>query len=788
MLHSLAHHELIANISSYCDDRLVPIMGTKIKAFLLSLLRRQKLPPAVGRRFNWTVISREAGIGHSLLVSNKSVVRSALYLIHSHITAAGSDDNNPRVPATYQMLSDEIYDEMREMSELIRSTTEKCKRFESNLKIFTEGHFLPPVVDPCDLDTMEFSNNNFAVSKPSFSGKLCNLMRLQQISIEDITDYLQADFGRVNSKLIRDWQSGTLPKTIRSLNIINSIEKKWGDVAFCLLAYVDNYSAKKYMLSTYFSKKRDCSLIISHLPDNYWFVSEEERQEINTWMRENMLGGATAYRRYAIKARGVPFQIKLEHHPADDSAKQKISHKSPGRDANDDCPASRPRTITAPPRLQYEIDKLILFKTSSITDENYRRHNKWSDSTADIIRLNFGLLFGAVHAPADGPVKGCGVPLEHLSLALLVFPDFWKWYLEWRKMRRGNFSAAEITILNYARGWLRRKTGWIAQNESLIDGVMPIIDQRTGNVLISQGAIDEARSNWKRACKKMYKRMLQLVRDVSDNVQKSRNPFDAIRPVLQSDEPMRVYKQIADEILLCPANAASGRFGEAEKSRSYLIIRVASQLGSRSKNLRELLVCPRDQRPRALNELMILKRGELRWSDEDNAWEVVIPKSAFKNSGSKYFKSGPFRKVLKYDPILYRIIDEYITIHRATLLAGRADPGTLFIKGPHKGAEDASYGSQAFYSAYSTIIRNYGIYNPYTGKGAITGLLPHGPHAVRDVRATHILKATGSYEQAAYSIQDDVATIELYYAEFDPHDREKIVSRILDPVWEAMAA
>ena len=44
--------------------------------------------------------------------------------------------------------------------------------------------------------------------------------------------------------------------------------------------------------------------------------------------------------------------------------------------------------------------------------------------------------------------------------------------------------------------------------------------------------------------------------------------------------------------------------------------------------------------------------------------------------------------------------------------------------------------------------------NPYTGRGAIKGLLPHGPHNVRDVLATHILKKTGSYEQASYAIQD----------------------------------
>ena len=35
----------------------------------------------------------------------------------------------------------------------------------------------------------------------------------------------------------------------------------------------------------------------------------------------------------------------------------------------------------------------------------------------------------------------------------------------------------------------------------------------------------------------------------------------------------------------------------------------------------------------------------------------------------------------------------------------------------------------------------------------------HGPHNVRDVLATHILKKTGSYEQASYAIQDTADTV-----------------------------
>jgi len=38
---------------------------------------------------------------------------------------------------------------------------------------------------------------------------------------------------------------------------------------------------------------------------------------------------------------------------------------------------------------------------------------------------------------------------------------------------------------------------------------------------------------------------------------------------------------------------------------------------------------------------------------------------------------------------------------------------------------------------------------PYTKRGAIKGLLPHEPHNLGDILATHILKQTGSYEQAS---------------------------------------
>lgn len=76
------------------------------------------------------------------------------------------------------------------------------------------------------------------------------------------------------------------------------------------------------------------------------------------------------------------------------------------------------------------------------------------------------------------------------------------------------------------------------------------------------------------------------------------------------------------------------------------MLRFGLHLGLRQKNLRQLMVCERGKLPRSERQLADMKRGELRWSDRDKGWEVLIPSVAFKNANSSYFGSKPFRLVL----------------------------------------------------------------------------------------------------------------------------------------------
>ncbi len=134
---------------------------------------------------------------------------------------------------------------------------------------------------------------------------------------------------------------------------------------------------------------------------------------------------------------------------------------------------------------------------------------------------------------------------------------------------------------------------------------------------------------------------------------------------------------------------------------------------------------------------------------------------------------------------LYCHLEAYVDRHRARLLAGAADPGTFFVKTVKTSSATAEYDQNTFYEAWRLIIQRYGIYNPYTERGAIKGLLPHGPHNVRDVLATHILKKTGSYEQASYAIQDTPETVAEHYGRFLPQDKAALAAKILNEVWLA---
>jgi hypothetical protein len=264
-----------------------------------------------------------------------------------------------------------------------------------------------------------------------------------------------------------------------------------------------------------------------------------------------------------------------------------------------------------------------------------------------------------------------------------------------------------------------------------------------------------------------------------------RDPFEPILPILEADSPVAEYRKITEEILRLMPDERRYPIAKAEAVRSFLMLRLGLHLGLRQRNLRELLLCPRGHVLTPERTLAEMRCGEVSWSDREQGWQVFIPTAAFKNSNSSFFGSKPYRLILPDLGDLYPYIEEYIGKHRGRLLHGFTDPKTFFVKTVKQSSREATYDQNTFYEAWRLTIQRYGILNPYTERGAIRGLLPHGPHNIRDVLATHILKKTGSYEQASYAIQDTPDMVAKHYGRFLPQDKSALAAQILNKVWDA---
>lgn len=586
----------------------------------------------------------------------------------------------------------------------------------------------------------------------------------------------------MDKNTLLSWIEGRrVPRSTDSFDVLGRIERRYRlpEGYFKAKLPHKSRSASGFNLSGIEPAER--RRIAWHLPDDFNSLPFAKREEILDWVRRVIISGSTDYRKFQAAA-----------------AKQRYAIRFPGisyggrapRDGRILVPANYEDTwiedpdlvsgvIDAPPTLAMEMADLVRFKTSALTSIGFQRNGVWGEETASQKIEHLGLMFGALAASRTGEINGYGVPVRHLTFGMLIFPGVWDWYLQWREGRRGFYTAWEVDMLRISLALTKESTGWLRQHPELLARVQPIAG------LISQNEIDYAREDWHGACEDFHKHASHRVKEIQRIARVHRDPFEPIMPVLEADSPVGEYRKITEEIIRLMPDEERYPRPAAEAVRSFLMLRLGLHLGLRQKNLRQLMLCPRGQMPRSERVLEKLKRGEIRWSDRDGGWEVLIPAVAFKNANSSFFGDKPFRLVLPDLLDLYRHIDNYVDRHRSILLKSATDPGTFFVKTVKTTSTDAAYDITSFYEAWRLTIQRYGIYNPYTGRGAIKGLLPHGPHNVRDVLATHILKQTGSYEQASYAIQDTADMVAKHYGRFLPQDKSALAARILNQVWEA---
>lgn len=580
-----------------------------------------------------------------------------------------------------------------------------------------------------------------------------------------------------NSATFKSWVNGRrTPHGAASLQILARIEARYCLPAGYFKSKLPHPARAASGLKVKGVSPAEQRRLAWHLPDDFNTRPLKEQKEILDWVQTVVISGATEYRRFQARAMKSRYAIRFPE-LIGRKAKSPPIEMDDARFEGDEELADA--LADAPPRLVAEMADLIRFKSSALTEIGFQRIGVWNEETTFQKVEHFGLMFGALAASPKGSVAGLGVPLRDLSFAMLLFPRVWDWYVQWREQRRGFFTRWECDMLQNCMALVRAETGWLRQHPELAMRLTPI------NGLVTGEDVTAVQSDWHQACDAMHAHAAARVKQIARVARIHRDPFEPILPILEAPSPVSEYLKIAEEVLRYRPDARRYARAAAETVRSYLLLRLGLHLGLRQKNLRQLMVCPRGEVPRPERQLEAWKRGEIRWSNRDQGWEVFVPSVAFKNAHSSFFAGQPFRLLLPDLGGLYDHIDAYIERDRAILLNGAADPGTFFVKSMKSNSREAAYDQNTFYEAWRLVIQRYGVFNPYTGRGAIKGLLPHGPHNVRDVLATHILKQTGSYEQASYAIQDTPEMVAKHYGRFLPQDKAAMAAQILNRVWEA---
>lgn len=778
--HDLSIHHFQRKISDFCEVRIAPIASQRvldsIRPYLVGLVIHRRPPPIVSGRMDWTAIGEACGIENQMTADLKKALRPGLDAI---IRWLGEP------PAADDIQSTKTRTKSRNTvrSEVVTATRSRARQILSDKTPATSSSVKrgpqPKPISPFPEPLFEATDD-----PASFNDALVYHMRRFGESYWQLYRAVVRLGETFDDKTLLSWVQGErVPRSLTSFEILSRIERRYRLGQGYLKAKLPHQSRSLYGHDMGDISAAERRRLAWHLPDNFSSLPFSKREEIIEWVRRVIISGSTDYRRYQAAATKQRYAIRFP------GITYGGGTLSPRPQMNPDSASHNPEAfedpdllsgvVDAPPRLAMEMADLIRYKTSTLTAIGFQRNGVWGEETASQKVEHLGLMFGALAASPAGVVKGRGVPLSQLTFGLLIFPGVWDWYLQWREQRRGFYTKWEEDMLMVAQALTRAEVGWIRQHPELLKKVQPI------EGLVAPEEIEFAARDWHAACDAFHRHAANRSKEIQRVMRVHRDPFEPIMVVLEADSPLLEYRKITDEILKRMPDENRYPRAAAEAVRSFLLLRLGLHLGLRQKNLRQLRLCPRGHFPTSERRLEDMKCGELRWSDRDNGWEVLIPSIAFKNSGSSFFGQKPFRLILPDLLDLYKYLEAYIDRHRGVLLGPAKDPGTLFVKTVKTTSLDAAYDSTKFYEAWRTVIQRYGIYNPYTGRGAIKGLLPHGPHNLRDILATHILKQTGSYEQASYAIQDTPDVVQQHYGRFLPQDKAALAAKILNQVWEA---
>lgn len=468
---------------------------------------------------------------------------------------------------------------------------------------------------------------------------------------------------------------------------------------------------------------------LSDLSFDFKVASENKKEEVCQWIMENIVVCNNSYSKKCAKN----LEKKFRYTNLDESL-----------------------------TLKDELKNLIDFKESVLSDIDYQKNDSWNEHSSKKNKNSILYFFGFV----DKHAVNEDISRKNYSITLLLNKKLVHQYIQFKIQRRGKFSSDDIQFLILVCSLLRDKYGYIYQtkyyeNEEIIANLIKNKSLPPAN----NTTIDK--NYWQYLCLDTHKYYYELKKQIETtykktqidrdgNIAKSRDPFAPISPILDSNEPIKCYLN-----LLCKAKekfiaSSTNPLAYISFMNGYISLMIILQTGLRAKNMRSLVISNSND-----------NTGEHIFKEHDKFY-LDVPAYRVKN------KQRTFTEIINTNN-LYADIEKYIQIKRNIFTNSNEN----FIVT----TQNKTYQGSSFSNMIRNFTRMYICYHKYRIDPGMVNLQPHGPHALRDIIATHVIKKTGSFALAAIAIRDTEQTVRKHYARFLPEDKSSLFREITSDIF-----
>jgi len=437
------------------------------------------------------------------------------------------------------------------------------------------------------------------------------------------------------------------------------------------------------------------------------------------------------------------------------------------------------RLMDWPAPLRQEFEDLAAFKTADQPPLGMNRDQRWRPTTEEMVRKALGFFYGALALPTDAGdirLRGLGLPVTQLSIALVACPLLVEWYIRFQmKARCGNASTA-IKLLRNIISLLQPDTGWLWQKPELAPRLRPVscdptdslLEGSTTTELVPQELVAKAQTDWREICQNALRHYAHLCKRLKQSVEVGRDPFLPIEGIVNMDDPMKVFPLLVQKMRSDMPNR------KTQPGFYHIAVRNCALV---------LLICATGLRRNTVAQLNYTGDSKGHLTFQGGSYVLNIPRHLFKEENSPYF--GPENARQDYFMSLpnvlgmNEILSEYLNVSRPFLLNSYypgCEDKALFVT--RKGGRSPRLSPQEVSALYRTITVRYLVENKWRGTG-LPQVKPHGPHCARHIRGTASVIKTGSFQIAGDANHNSERMARQHYARFAPKNRNRRVNSVL---------